>query len=53
MCVSSSWVGAWQLTVAVCRQYLYTLCVKETDKAEKLTKSLPPGLQRIDIGKRQ
>jgi hypothetical protein len=30
-------------------QYLYTLSVADADKAEKLTQSLPPGLQRKDI----
>ena len=34
-----------------CSRYLYTLCVKENEKAEKLAQSLPPGLQRIDIPK--
>jgi hypothetical protein len=31
------------------QQYLYTLSVSDIDKAEKLTQSLPPGLQRKDI----
>ncbi len=26
-----------------CSKYLYTLCVADTDKAEKLKQSLPPG----------
>ena len=26
-----------------CRKYLYTLCVTDSDKAEKLKQSLPPG----------
>lgn len=30
-------------------QYLYTLCVKENEKAEKLTQSLPPGTLRVSI----
>jgi large subunit ribosomal protein L38e len=30
-------------------QYLYTLSVTDQDKADKLTQSLPPGLQRKDI----
>lgn len=34
-----------------CSRYLYTLCVKESDKAAKLTQSLPPGLQRIELSK--
>lgn len=40
------------LSVCVCAsvwQYLYTLKVTDADKAEKLTQSLPPGLQRKDI----
>eukprot|EP00441_Pelagodinium_beii_P022470 CAMPEP_0197654280 /NCGR_PEP_ID=MMETSP1338-20131121/38758_1 /TAXON_ID=43686 ORGANISM="Pelagodinium beii, Strain RCC1491" /NCGR_SAMPLE_ID=MMETSP1338 /ASSEMBLY_ACC=CAM_ASM_000754 /LENGTH=73 /DNA_ID=CAMNT_0043229695 /DNA_START=58 /DNA_END=279 /DNA_ORIENTATION=- len=36
-----------------CSRYLYTLTVKDADKAEKLTQSLPPGLQRVDIPKKQ
>ncbi|CCI47831.1 unnamed protein product [Albugo candida] len=32
-----------------CSKYLYTLCVTDTEKADKLTQSLPPGLQRKDI----
>lgn len=31
------------------QQYLYTLSVADSDKAEKLTQSLPPGLQRKDL----
>jgi hypothetical protein len=26
-----------------CQRYLYTLCVADSDKAEKLKQSLPPG----------
>ena len=26
-----------------CKKYLYTLCVTDTDKADKLKQSLPPG----------
>ena len=33
-----------------CSRYLYTLCVTDAEKADKLTQSLPPGLQRKDIG---
>ena len=29
-----------------CSRYLYTLTVKDTEKADKLTQSLPPGLTR-------
>jgi hypothetical protein len=28
-----------------CSRYLYTLCVHDTDKANKLKQSLPPGMQ--------
>lgn len=28
-----------------CKKYLYTLCVTDGDKAEKLKQSLPPGTQ--------
>eukprot|EP00640_Fibrocapsa_japonica_P008462 CAMPEP_0113935300 /NCGR_PEP_ID=MMETSP1339-20121228/2456_1 /TAXON_ID=94617 /ORGANISM="Fibrocapsa japonica" /LENGTH=71 /DNA_ID=CAMNT_0000937395 /DNA_START=104 /DNA_END=319 /DNA_ORIENTATION=- /assembly_acc=CAM_ASM_000762 len=32
-----------------CSRYLYTLCVADNEKADKLTQSLPPGLHRKDI----
>eukprot|EP00197_Chlamydomonas_leiostraca_P002457 CAMPEP_0202857004 /NCGR_PEP_ID=MMETSP1391-20130828/99_1 /ASSEMBLY_ACC=CAM_ASM_000867 /TAXON_ID=1034604 /ORGANISM="Chlamydomonas leiostraca, Strain SAG 11-49" /LENGTH=69 /DNA_ID=CAMNT_0049535743 /DNA_START=40 /DNA_END=249 /DNA_ORIENTATION=+ len=32
-----------------CSKYLYTLCVADSDKADKLKQSLPPGLQVVDI----
>lgn len=32
-----------------CSRYLYTLCVKDADKADKLKQSLPPGLHVIEI----
>lgn len=32
-----------------CSKYLYTLCVTDSDKADKLKQSLPPGLQVQDI----
>ncbi|GIM00540.1 hypothetical protein Vretimale_5534 [Volvox reticuliferus] len=32
-----------------CSQYLYTLCVADSDKADKLKQSLPPGLSVQDI----
>jgi len=32
-----------------CSRFLYTLCVTDADKAEKLKQSLPPGLQVQDI----
>jgi hypothetical protein len=30
-------------------QYLYTLVVKDEEKAKKLTQSLPPGLQKQEM----
>jgi len=32
-----------------CSKYLYTLCVKDLEKADKLKQSLPPGLTVKDI----
>ncbi|OMH84310.1 60S ribosomal protein L38 [Zancudomyces culisetae] len=32
-----------------CSRYLYTLCVNDKKKAEKLRQSLPPGLSVSDI----
>eukprot|EP00553_Chaetoceros_curvisetus_P001363 CAMPEP_0204623656 /NCGR_PEP_ID=MMETSP0717-20131115/9379_1 /ASSEMBLY_ACC=CAM_ASM_000666 /TAXON_ID=230516 /ORGANISM="Chaetoceros curvisetus" /LENGTH=69 /DNA_ID=CAMNT_0051638789 /DNA_START=406 /DNA_END=615 /DNA_ORIENTATION=- len=32
-----------------CSRFLYTLVVEDAEKAEKLTQSLPPGLERKDI----
>jgi large subunit ribosomal protein L38e len=32
-----------------CHSYMYTLKVSDAEKADKLTQSLPPGLQRKDI----
>lgn len=32
-----------------CSKYLYTLCVKDSDKASKLKQSLPPGLQVMEV----
>eukprot|EP00591_Stephanopyxis_turris_P011933 CAMPEP_0195517358 /NCGR_PEP_ID=MMETSP0794_2-20130614/10545_1 /TAXON_ID=515487 /ORGANISM="Stephanopyxis turris, Strain CCMP 815" /LENGTH=69 /DNA_ID=CAMNT_0040646149 /DNA_START=120 /DNA_END=329 /DNA_ORIENTATION=+ len=32
-----------------CSRHLYTLVVEDSEKAEKLTQSLPPGLERKDI----
>ena len=32
-----------------CSKYLYTLCVFDTDKADKLKQSLPPGLTVHDL----
>jgi len=32
-----------------CSKYLYTLCVKDMEKADKLQQSLPPGLTVKDI----
>lgn len=33
-----------------CSRFLYTLVVDDAEKAEKLKKSLPPGLAVIEIG---
>ena len=32
-----------------CSRYLYTLKVTDSDKADKLTESLPPTLKRTDL----
>jgi len=32
-----------------CTKYLYTLCVTDSDKADKLKQSLPPGIQVQEI----
>ena len=32
-----------------CSRYLYTLTVEDSDKAEKLSQSLPPGLTRKEV----
>merc|ERR1711977_676940 len=32
-----------------CSKYLYTLCVADSDKADKLKQSLPPGLHVQDL----
>jgi large subunit ribosomal protein L38e len=32
-----------------CARHLYTLCVADGDKAEKLRQSLPPGLTVTDL----
>eukprot|EP00727_Mastigamoeba_balamuthi_P011213 m51a1_g6714 putative 60S ribosomal protein L38e (73) ;mRNA; f:134819-135245 len=32
-----------------CNKYLYTLCVKDVEKVEKLRQSLPPGITVKDI----
>jgi large subunit ribosomal protein L38e len=34
-----------------CSKYLYTLCVDDANKANKLKQSLPPGLQVEEIKK--
>ncbi|KAJ7176574.1 ribosomal protein L38e [Mycena filopes] len=34
-----------------CSRYLYTLCVDDPEKAEKLKQSLPPGLNVVEIKK--
>jgi large subunit ribosomal protein L38e len=35
-----------------CSKYLYTLVVKDAEKASKLKSSLPPGLTRVYLPKR-
>ncbi|OCL13349.1 ribosomal protein L38e [Glonium stellatum] len=35
-----------------CQRYLYTLVLKDSDKAEKLKQSLPPGLTITDVAKK-
>ncbi|KAL5391333.1 60S ribosomal protein L38 [Paraphaeosphaeria sporulosa] len=35
-----------------CERFIYTLVLKDTDKAEKLKQSLPPGLTISDVGKK-
>lgn len=32
-----------------CSRHLYTLVVKDSEKADKLTQSLPPGLEKKSI----
>jgi large subunit ribosomal protein L38e len=36
-----------------CSRYLYTLVVDDKAKADKLTQSLPPGLERKEIGEKK
>ncbi|KAL2760487.1 hypothetical protein ACRALDRAFT_1073682 [Sodiomyces alcalophilus JCM 7366] len=35
-----------------CQRFLYTLVLKDSDKAEKLKQSLPPQLQIKEVGKK-
>ncbi|RMJ16710.1 60S ribosomal protein L38 [Fusarium euwallaceae] len=35
-----------------CQKHLYTLVLKDNDKAEKLKQSLPPTLQLTDVSKK-
>jgi len=35
-----------------CQRYLYTLVLKDLDKAEKLKQSLPPNLEIAEVGKK-
>ena len=46
---ASSHVASLRSAPLAPAQYLYTLSVKDPEKAEKLTQSLPPGLPRKDI----
>ena len=32
-----------------CSKYLFTLVIKDEEKANTLKQSLPPGLQRVDL----
>ncbi|KAF9652753.1 ribosomal protein L38e [Thelephora ganbajun] len=34
-----------------CSRYLYTLALDDTEKAEKLKQSLPPGLKVVEVKK--
>ncbi|KAL1965935.1 hypothetical protein VTN77DRAFT_5068 [Rasamsonia byssochlamydoides] len=34
-----------------CHRFLYTLVLKDADKAEKLKQSLPPALKIVDVSK--
>ncbi|EFZ04352.1 hypothetical protein MHUMG1_07910 [Metarhizium humberi] len=36
-----------------CQTHLYTLVLKDTDKAEKLKQSLPPNLSIAEVGKKK
>jgi len=35
-----------------CKKYVYTLVLKDSDRAEKLKQSLPPGLTISDVPKK-
>jgi len=61
-CLSLTLSSSWSLTAVKikkskeickfkvrCSKYLYTLVVKDTEKAEKLQQSLPPGLTVKEI----
>ncbi|KAA8905538.1 ribosomal protein L38e [Sphaerosporella brunnea] len=48
--IQKSTKGASQIKFKVrCSRHLYTLVLKDTDKAEKLKQSLPPGLTITDV----
>ncbi|KAL1958722.1 hypothetical protein VTO42DRAFT_3841 [Malbranchea cinnamomea] len=34
-----------------CHRYLYTLVLRDSDKADKLKQSLPPALKIVDVSK--
>ncbi|KAJ9200662.1 hypothetical protein DTO166G4_6788 [Paecilomyces variotii] len=34
-----------------CQRFLYTLSLKDSDKADKLKQSLPPALKIVDVSK--
>ncbi|CAD0081554.1 unnamed protein product [Aureobasidium vineae] len=51
--VNWSKTSAQQIKFKVrCNRYLYTLVLKDQDKAEKLKQSLPPGLTITDAPKK-
>ncbi|TGZ79306.1 hypothetical protein EX30DRAFT_342406 [Ascodesmis nigricans] len=48
--IKKSTKGSSQVKFKVrCHRHLYTLVLKDTDKAEKLKQSLPPGLDITDV----
>ncbi|KAI5850019.1 ribosomal protein L38e [Tricharina praecox] len=48
--IKKSTKGASQIKFKVrCSRHLYTLVLKDTEKAEKLKQSLPPGLTITDV----
>ena len=35
-----------------CSKYIYTMTVRDATKAQKIGDSLPPGLTKVEIGKK-